>query len=146
MQVENPYAAPKSAVTDSDLQAINRRIDSLEVSTRWKERFRAIAAAGGPSMKDFKTLPKEQCKRVSNFNVLAFLFGPFYYLTKGMWKKAILYTALMMVIIVLLSIILDLIGYPRIADSLHFGAAAIYAVRANIDFYKKLVLGDNGWW
>lgn len=145
MQTENPYAPPKSSVIDSDLQALNRRIDNLEVSDRWKERFRAIAAAGGPSLKDFKTLSKEQRKRVSHFNALAFLFGPIYYLTKGMWKKAIVYTALMLVIIVILSIIFDHFGFPRIADSLRFGAPALFAVRANIDLYKKSVLGDNGW-
>jgi len=22
----------------------------------------------------------------------------------------------------------------------------IFATRANIDYYKKMVLGDNGWW
>jgi len=24
--------------------------------------------------------------------------------------------------------------------------AAIYGLRANADYYRKMVLGDNGWW
>ena len=27
-----------------------------------------------------------------------------------------------------------------------FVGAAIFGARANIDFYKKTVLGDDGWW
>ncbi|WP_417662361.1 DUF2628 domain-containing protein [Pseudomonas sp.] len=146
MQAENPYATPKSAVIDPDLEAINHRIDHLEVSDTWKERFRAITAAGGPALKNIKSLPKSQRKKAFNVNFLAFLFGPFYYLVKRMWKKAIFYTITMMVIIVILSIILDYLGYPRIADSLHFGAAGFFAAKANIDFYKHRVLHDRGWW
>ncbi|MET0335796.1 MAG: DUF2628 domain-containing protein, partial [Rhizobacter sp.] len=81
-----------------------------------------------------------------SFNVLAFLFGPLYYLTKGMWKKALSLFGACIVVVVVVGVVLDLFGFGKIADALGYGAAAIFAVRANIDYYKKMVLGDNGWW
>jgi chromate transport protein ChrA len=77
---------------------------------------------------------------------LAFLFGPLYYLAKGMWKKAILYTIVSLLILITLAMILEYLGYSKIIGSLHFGASAFFAMRANIDFYKKSVLEENNWW
>lgn len=42
-------------------------------------------------------------------------------------------------------------GHPDIdalpvSDSLGYGAAAFFGTRANIDYHKKMVLRDKGWW
>jgi hypothetical protein len=37
-------------------------------------------------------------------------------------------------------------GLSRWEQWLDFGAAAFFAGRANIDYYKKIVLGENSWW
>ena len=42
--------------------------------------------------------------------------------------------------------LLDQFGYEKLANALGYGVGAVFAVRANIDYYKKMVLGDNGWW
>lgn len=120
-------------------------IDTLQVSDAWKQKFRLLMKAGGPGLPRFKTLSFGERFRV-NFNLLAFLFGPFYYLAKGMCKKAICFFGVWALIIITLGYALDLAGLSKVADALGYGAAAFFGTRANIDYYKKMVLQDNGWW
>jgi uncharacterized protein YebE (UPF0316 family) len=97
-------------------------------------------------MPHIKSLSKADRRHVVGFNILAFLFGPFYYAAKGMWRKAISLFALMAAIVIALGLVLDAFGLERVANALGYGVGAVFAVRANIDYYKKMVLGDNGWW
>lgn len=101
--------------------------------------------AGGVKMPQHKALSGGERMKIS-FNVLAFLFGPFYYMAKGMWKKAITLFVVSLAIVVLLEILLEMAGLGRFGKALTYGVAAVYAVRANIDYYKKMVLRQNGWW
>lgn len=52
----------------------------------------------------------------------------------------------MVAIVSVLGWILDSLGQAKIANMLGYGVSAVFAIRANIDYYKKMVLGDNGWW
>ena len=139
----NPYQSPQAAVADQE-QGID--IDNLNVSDKWKKCFRGIQKAGGPRMPNFKKLPKEERRQIPVFNILALLFGPFYYVAKGMWRKAILMTLLFFVILVVGQIIFNVLGMPSAIKGLFGGIAVVYSTRANIDYYKKMVLADNGWW
>ena len=121
------------------------RIESLPVSNSWKQKFRLLEKAGGPKQPNLKALSFGERFKIA-FNVLAFLFGPFYYLAKGMWKKGLALFGACVAAIVVIGFALDLVGLTKIADALGYGAAAIFAARANIDYYKKMVLGENGWW
>ncbi|USJ02981.1 hypothetical protein MUG10_02695 [Xanthomonas prunicola] len=59
------------------------RIDRLNVSEQWKTRFQVITkAGGGTTQPNFRCLPIAE-RRGINFNWLAFLLGPFYFLAKG---------------------------------------------------------------
>ncbi|MBC7956330.1 MAG: DUF2628 domain-containing protein [Cytophagales bacterium] len=120
-------------------------IDGLLVSDGWKRKFRLIQKAGGPKQTQFKSLTAGERMKIS-FNILAFLFGPIYYIVKGMWKKGLALFGACFVVLVVLSVLLELAGLGKVANALGYGAAALFAVRANIDYYKKMVLGDNGWW
>lgn len=122
-----------------------RDIDSLPVSTSWKLKFRLLQKAGGPSQKNLKALSSGERFKIS-LNLLAFLFGPLYYLAKGMWKKALSLFVVCAAAIVAVGFALELAGLSKVANALGYGAAAVFAVRANIDYYKKMVLGENGWW
>jgi len=146
MENQNPYAPPVSLVLDTSEQPTDEMIDNLSVSAVWKERFKAIAHAGGPKLPNLKNLPKTERRKALSFNILAFLFGPLYYLSKGMWKKALTYFILLFIAAIILILILKALGYPQISSALKYGAGAFYAIRANIDFYKKSVLHSNGWW
>ena len=141
----NPFLPPQSNVADqSEDHEVD--IDSLPVSDTWKKRFKWLRSAGGPSMSNLKNLPKEQQKSFVSLNILAFLFGPFYYLAKGMWKKAISLFTVCFAVIFLLEIVLIMAGFGGLAKALGYGGAAVFGVRANIDYYKKMVMNDNGWW
>lgn len=138
-------ATPQSTVSSRRTRPAGAEIGSLRVSDSWKLKFRLLRKAGVPGLKNLKALaPGERVK--IGFNVLAFLFGPLYYFAKGMWKKALSLFVACVIGIVALEVILGCFGLYRVANALGYGVAAIFAVRANVDYYKKMVLGDNGWW
>ena len=143
MSAHNLYAPPK-AVVDAGRGAAD--IDSLSVSDSWKRKFKAMRKAGGPNLPHFKKLTSEERKDLSAFNVLAFLFGPFYYLFKGMWKKGLPLFVLCLIGVVALDAAMVLVGLGSFTRATGFGAAAVYGALANRDYYAKMVLGQNGWW
>lgn len=113
------------------------------ISESWQERFTLLEKAGGVKMPQLKTLTFSERRKVI-FNVWGFLFGPFYYLAKGMWKKALSLVGVAILIILVLEAICKAMG---VSDSItNFVAGAIFASRATIDYYKKVKLQDNGWW
>jgi hypothetical protein len=146
MESPNPYAPPASDLGVAGQTLSEQRINALDVSPKWKERFIAISHAGGSKLPNFKQLPKHERQKAMSPNFLAFFFGPIYYIVKGMWKRGVVYFVLGAVVIVVVGLILEHFGFGMIARSLHFGLSAIYGMRANIDFYKKNLEGDNGWW
>ena len=145
MSQANPFNPPRSNVADL-ADSLEADIDSLPVSATWKKRFNWLKKAGGPSMPNLKTMPKAERKGFSLFNILAFLFGPFYYLAKGMWRKGISLFIVCVAVVIALEFLLVMIGFGQFGKALGYGVAAVFAVRANIDYYKKMVLGENGWW
>jgi hypothetical protein len=113
------------------------------LSETWKQRFQIIEEAGGPKIGNIKSIPFERRYKI-NFNILGFLFGPFYYFAKGMPKKALTLVALSLGLIIVVSLLCDMLDT---SDAItNFISAAIFGTRANIDYYKKIVLNDNGWW
>ena len=141
MSTQNPYAPPLAPLTGAETD----RIEALPVSDSWKRRFQAIAQAGGPRLPAFKSLSAAERRQAMAFNILAFLFGPLYYLAKGMWRRALSYTLLALGAVTLIIMGLDVVGYGDFARFLAYGVAGVFAMRANLDFCKSQVLGDNGW-
>jgi hypothetical protein len=145
MEQHNPYSPPQ-AVLDKPGSDVETRINSLAVSETWKRRFIAIARAGGPSLPDMKTMDPADRKALAMFNFLGFLFGPFYYLAKGMWKKALAMGAAAFTATILFQLAMAMMGMEVLARASGFAVAALFAVRANIDYYKMMVQDDHGWW
>jgi hypothetical protein len=145
MNQQNRFAPPKARVADVESSKNSAKIDSLKVSERWRMKFRIIEKAGGPKLPKFKSVPYNERKSIG-FNGLGFLFGPFYYLAKGMWRKAITYFGGGVALVIVLSIVMDMFGFKDVEKYLGYGIAAAFAVRANIDYYTKMVLDDDGWW
>lgn len=114
-----------------------------DVSESWKKRFSILEKAGGPKLQKVRELGFVERRKLF-FNIWGFLFGPFYYLAKGMWKKAIILTALAIAAVVVLELVLEAMGVG--SKITNFVAPAIFSTRANIDYYKKIVLDDNEWW
>lgn len=130
-------AKPVDPVADSSLAA-------EQIDATWRVKFELLAKAGGPKLSSLKDLPFGERRKII-FNVWAFLVGPFYYAAKGMWKKAISLTAVSLALILVVEKVFDSFEIPGAAIT-NFVAPAIFATRANIDYYKKMVLNDNGWW
>jgi hypothetical protein len=145
VEQSNPYSPPQASL-DNPASDTDARIDALAVSDTWKRRFRAIAKAGGPALPHVKTMSKEERKDLSPFNILAFLFGPFYYLAKGMWKKALAMGGACIAAVLVFQMVMLMLGLESLARASGFAVGAVFAVRANLDFYKKMVLGDDSWW
>jgi hypothetical protein len=116
---------------------------AAEVRASWRRRFDLLEKAGGPKMPKVRDLSFGERMRLM-FNVWGFLFGPFYYLAKGMWKRAITLFAVAVALIVVIAVVISALHLPD--GFLSFIGPVIFATRANIDYYKKMVLGDNGWW
>lgn len=110
----------------------------------WQTRFALIDRAGGAKLPQISLLTGGERGKVL-FNLWGFLFGPFYYLAKGLWKKAIVLFVLSSALIFVVALALQKLGMndPLIPNVI---GPIIFAVRANLDYYKKKVLGDNGWW
>ena len=127
-------------------------IDALDVSDRWKQYFKGVQKYGGLQAPLFKALPKEQRKAafkemqppISAF-ILGFVFGIFYYVAKGMWKKGLVLLAIVLPSVILLSVLLYAIGGEALANATRFIGAAIFAATAPRDFYSVKVLRDDGW-
>ena len=144
----NPYAPPKSDVGSgkpTGLDEYRADLEKLPVSERWKFRFRVVEKAGGPSLPRFGELGPAERPRVI-FNLLALLLGPFYYAALGMWRKAIVLFGVVLVAVELFGWLLSNVQLGHYADYLLFGAPVVFATRANIDYYKRRVLGEDGWW
>jgi hypothetical protein len=146
MQQNNPYATPQASGVEAESSVSDELIATLPVSDKWKQRFSAIHHAGGIKMPKFKQLPAEERRKAFSFNFLAFLFGPIYYAIKGMWKKGLALFLLCAVVVISLASGLEYLGYGKFANALGYGISAVFATRANIDYYKKMLLNDNGWW
>lgn len=133
-------AAPTPAVDTLSPPPRRDNISRLDISENWKARFRAIEKAGGPDLPRFRDLSVADRKTV-RFNWLAFFLGPFYYLAKGLWRQAIVYVLLAIGCV----FIMDSIGLDRFSRGVGYGFAAVYALRANVSYYKRIVLGEMPW-
>ncbi len=85
MSQANVYAPPQAEL--SNRQNETQVIDALTVSDGWKRTFHLLVKAGGPRLPNLQALSGGERFKVS-FNILGFLFGPFYYLAKGVEKGA----------------------------------------------------------
>ncbi|MDD5395561.1 MAG: GYF domain-containing protein [Thiothrix sp.] len=119
-------------------------VAQMEIEEPWKTKFALIEKAGGYKLPHFRDLTYGERRKVV-INFWGFFFVGFYYLAKGMWKKAIVLTTLCFAAIVILEMILHAMGITNTRIT-SFIASAVFATRANIDYYKKMVLNDNGWW
>jgi hypothetical protein len=116
------------------------------ISAAWRTRFALLHKAGGAAMPQSIALTLAERAAV-RFNLLAFVLGPVYYAAMGMWKKGVSLALLSTLLIVLAQVLLGAVGLRHSG----FGAMAylipplLYASRANIDYFTRVVLHDDGW-
>ena len=114
------------------------------VSDSWLKRFALIEKAGGAKLPNARKKLTAMQRLSVGFNLWGFFLGPVYYMVKGMWKRAILLTAISLIATVILALILEKLRIK--AGAVNFLAPLLFAAKANVDYYKKVVMRDNGWW
>ncbi|HEY8026902.1 MAG TPA: DUF2628 domain-containing protein [Burkholderiaceae bacterium] len=138
MNGTNPYASPVIDAFEARYKQEGADVERLAVAKKWKQRFHVVKGAGGIAAAGHGA---------TGFNALAFIFGSIYYLTKGMWRKAFSLLGLTIAINIACGIALLLMNLPdKLGYLASIAIAGMYGLRANADYYKKMVLGDNGWW
>lgn len=136
-----PQGVPIAAATERSIQS--QKVDYAsrsDIPDSWKRIFEMIEKAGGSKLPNIRELQSGERMRVM-FNWLAFFFGPIYYLIKGLWQQAVSYFAISIVVIVLL----EVMGFEALSRYVGIGFSAVYATRANVSYYKKVVLGESSW-
>jgi hypothetical protein len=116
------------------------------ISDAWRARFAVLHKAGGAAMPQSIALTLGE-RAMVRFNLPAFLLGPVYYAAMGMWKKGVSLALLSIVLVLLARLLLGAAGLA------HSGFAAmvfaipslLYATRANIDYFTRVVLQDDSW-
>jgi hypothetical protein len=139
----NPYAAPASAsvVAAPRLQPPSiDRISRLDVSDSWKEIFRLFERAGGVGMKRARELDNKGRRKLTS-NWLAFFFGPFYFLAKGLWRQALVWL-LIWIAVVVVCVSMHWEGMLRAIGA---GLNVAFMMRANAGYYASKVLGEPIW-
>lgn len=115
------------------------------LSRSWQQRFAFFDAYGLPSSPEardaMRALPWRARLRISS-NILAFLFFPFYFFVKGMWRKGLGWVAVA-VVLATLGVTLD-VSDP-VARAIGIGLAAGAMTTANYAYYLHVVKGSRSW-
>ncbi|MFE3190696.1 DUF2628 domain-containing protein [Nocardia sp. NPDC059240] len=120
--------------------------ETRQLSNRWQERFAFYDAYGLPNSSPagraaFKALSFGQ-RFALNSNFLAFLFGPFYFLVKGMWRKGLTLLGVSLAIGAV-TVVLNL--PDRLSTGIGFAIGALAMTTANYAYYLHVVKGSQSW-
>jgi hypothetical protein len=125
---------------DSSVRSQVDRISGLDVSDKWKERFRLIERAGGPGLQDIRDLNFSERYRLAS-NLLALFFWPIYLPVKGLWRPALAY----FFIGTTCALVLGLIDAHGLDRSVGYSTAFLASWRTNVNYYRRVVLGEASW-
>lgn len=135
----NPRAVPPPGLHDSEGPSREAFIASLPVSVAWKAKFYLIEKAGGPSLPSIQDLAPSDIRKV-RWNLLAFVFWPFYYFYLGIWKKGAVMVSIATVSVLVVTFLLDGFGLDRFIKVAWMLPGVFFCMRANVDYYRKMVL------
>lgn len=116
------------------------------LSPTWQQRFAFFDAYGLPSSSPeardaIRALPWRARMRITA-NLLAFVFFPFYYFVKGMWRKGLVWVG---VVIACAAVGIALGASDQIARAIGIGLAAGSMTTANYAYYLHAVKGSRSW-
>lgn len=116
-----------------------------KLSKQWKEVFDVFEKYGPYGVRDPRGYAKISIFRRSQFNLLAFIFGPIYFCFKGMYRVALSSLLIVLGIILLLAFVDTLFGTN--IGSAWSGAVSgiLYTSFANYAYYNYKVHDYRGW-
>jgi len=110
----------------------------------WADRFTFYYVNGRPGHPQYRVayraLSFGQRMRLGS-NIWAFLFGPFYFMAKGMWRKGVTLLAIGLAI----GAVLALIGLSRFNLYAGIGLASFQMTIANYQYFLHVVHGNRSW-
>jgi hypothetical protein len=118
----------------------------VELSPRWQERFDFFAKYGPPSTTPeskaaYRALPWTKRSMLTS-NYLAFLFSPFYFYVKGMWRKG----TTLVGIALALALAATFLPIPDMAArGLAMAAPALAMTTANYAYFLHVTKGSKSW-
>lgn len=89
-----------------------------------------------------KRKANKEKRNKGNFNFWAAFFGIFYYIYKGLWKKGLLLTSLVVIILMIVELIFQRIAPSSLSTALSIG---IFGSMANMDLQRKEQTGETMW-
>jgi len=126
------------------------KIDSLDMSDEMKEQMRFIHAHYTGKTFGFPVYNVKGIKiNWKKNSLLAFFFGPLYYLVKGMWRKSITLISILLIVSMAFMIAEDymnIIVPEFIYKLIGFLCFGYMAGNAYYDIYRKEVLDEKFWW
>jgi hypothetical protein len=118
----------------------------VELSPRWQERFDFFAEYGPPnatpeSKAAIRALPWTQRTALTS-NFLAFLFSPFYFYVKGMWRKGTTLVGIGLA----LGVVATFLPIPdMVARALGMAVPALAMTAANYAYFLHVTKGSTSW-
>ncbi|MBR6163379.1 DUF2628 domain-containing protein [bacterium] len=125
-------------------------INNLKINDNWKERFQIIDKwyDDGVGIKITDRLKNIPYKERRNINVsiyikngglgtfiASYIFGPFYYLFKGLWLKAIVYTLMIICFFGVIGI------FMQSLQIVVWVGGALFAMLTPFDYFRLKILG-----
>jgi len=112
----------------------------------WQRRFSFYSHYGHPNgtpqaRAAYKALSFWERVRLSN-NFLAFFFGPFYFMVKGMWRKGLVLLVAGLTVGTLLA---TLGASDSLMRAVSFGFAYLAAMSANYAYYLHVTRQSTSW-
>lgn len=117
-----------------------------EFDLREADKLGLLACAKHPAHTSRPKSQQLKANFVVNFNILAFLFGPLYYIAKGMWKKGLYLTLMLVMANIGIYMVWELFSGSELIDRLLPSLnCAIFGALANYDYYRYYKLNETTW-
>lgn len=121
--------------------------DRTGLTPVWQRRFAFFDAYGLPgstaeSREAFRQLSFWEKGRI-NTNVLAFLFSPFYFFVKGMWRKGLTLVLIAAALALVFGFLLEV--PPAVETGASLAMPALAMTTANYAYYLHLVKHSQSW-
>jgi hypothetical protein len=115
---------------------------------KWQSIFALIDKAGGVEMPHRASLTQKERRKIA-LNLWAFFLGPFYFLAKGMPKRALSFVVVVLTIIAISEMLFQASSAKEVDTLSRVLVLLVYVVaaqQANRDYYRKVRMGETRWW
>jgi len=133
-------------------ETVSTESSTASVSDAWKVKFDIFQKIGAGEQFLYKAMNSAEYKQLRfrernkiSFNILAFLFGAFYYFSKKMWVKGAAILGLTWVLATLLTLVEIIIGFEFPTVAYWIPSSVICAQLANYDYFRKVMYGESMW-